>query len=195
MDTQLAPRTSQPLVEETRSGASWPTFAAWGAGLIQIALGAGAITGSTGTVAARAVGYLLLTAGVAALGWGLVALVRGRIVAPRTSVGTALAGLALGVCALAVDAERMSVFAVAVASTLLIAVALACAYDLRRQRAKNETPDAGASRVTQNTNVVGIIVGAVLIAGLVTPALAATEAGRLAPDHGDHGMIMEPGHH
>ena len=38
-----------------------------------------------------------------------------------------------------------------------------------------------------------LFVAAVLVAALVTPALGATEAGRLAPDHSEHGSIV-PGH-
>lgn len=197
MDTDLEPRTNKPRTEKAQSAPSWPAFAAWGGGLIQIALGAGAITGEGASVAARAAGFLLLTLGLAALGWGLATLVRGHIVVPRTSAAGAVVGIVLAATQLGLDPSRTSIFAVAVASLLLLAVALRSVREIRRANGRTTTAetDAAAPRETPNANVLGIVVGALLVAALVTPALAATEAGQLAPDHGDHGMIMEPGHH
>ncbi len=85
---------------------------------------------------------------------------------------------------MALDPTRVSVFAVAAGAALLIAVALGSALDLRR---------AGQPRGKRH--LVGLIVCAVLVAGLVTPALAATEAGQHAVPHGEHLELVEPGHH
>jgi hypothetical protein len=46
--------------------------------------------------------------------------------------------------------------------------------------------DAGRGRLVK------LVVAAVLVAGVVTPALAATEAGQHAVPHGE---MTEPGHH
>ena len=43
--------------------------------------------------------------------------------------------------------------------------------------------------------MVGFLLGAVAVAGVVTPALASTEAGRLAPDHGSHTLLVDPHGH
>lgn len=180
-----------PVAERSElSGASSPSWhapAAWGAGLIEIALGAGTIIATSGGAATRAVGFLLLTFGVAALVWGALSLHRGRLIAPRLVVAGALAGVLLSAVALALDPVRISVFAVAAASVLLVAVALAAVAALRRRRTGRA--DAGSPRIVE------LIVAAVIVAALVTPALSATEAGQLAPDHGEHGVMVDPGHH
>ena len=192
MDILSAPRTTEVGAQggfaETPS---WPAIAAWGAGLIQLALGAGAITGVGGGLAIRVAGIFLIVIGAVAIGWGAATLARGRIVVPRLAVGGSLAGILTTTAAMALDPTRVSVFAVAVASALLIAVALGCTLARRRASlpAQSRTTDAARPRL------VGLIVGAVLVAGVVTPALAATEAGQHAVPHGEHSEIVEPGHH
>ena len=162
---------------------SWAAVAAWGAGLTELALGAGAL-GQGG--AARGAGAVLVALGAAGLVWGAATLARGRIVVPRSGVAGSLAGIVAGALALAADPGRTSVLAFAVGAALLVAVALACATRLR---------SSGESRADAATPRLGVLfVAAVLVAALVTPALGATEAGRLAPDHGTHGVV-DPGHH
>lgn len=161
---------------------SWAAVAAWGAGLIELALGAGALTGDG---AARGAGTALVALGVAGLVWGAATLVRGRIVVPRTGAAGTLAGFGVGIAALAADPARMSVLAVAASSALLVAVALAC---VTRLRGRDGGTDASSPRLRV------LVVAAIVVAGVVTPALGATEAGVLAPDHGTHGVV-EPGHH
>lgn len=185
MDSLTAPRTIATSDEEVvasggRATASiWPAIVAWGAGLVQIALGAGAITTVQDDPAIGVVGISLIVIGAGALGWGAVILTRGRIVAPRASIAGSLAGILVTATALALDPVRISVFAVAVAIVLLIAVALGCARATRRS-------DAGRS------GLIGLVVAAVLVSGAVTPALAATEAGRHAVPHGE---MVEHSHH
>lgn len=157
--------------------ASWPAVVAWGSGLVQLALGAGMLTSEGSDAAARAIGFALATLGAAGLLWGALTLSRGRIVAPRLGVAGALVGLTAGALALAVDPGRTSVVAVAAASALLVTAGVACAITLRRM------PSAG------RPGIVGLLIAAVVVAALVTPALAATEAGRLAPDHGGHELV------
>ena len=193
MDTLTAPRTVAPHNTEVgvqgglADAPSWPAIAAWGSGLIQLALGAGAITADGGGPAIRVAGILLVVIGAAAIGWGAVTLARGRIVVPRLSIGGSLAGILAATAAMALDPIRVSVFAVAASIVLSIAVALGCALTLRRaRRAHTAKPDAGARRL------IALMVAAVLVAGVATPALAATEAGQHAVPHGE---MVEPGHH
>ena len=185
MDTLTAPRTTEVGAQGGLADApSWPAIAAWGGGLIQLALGAGAITTEGASPAIRVAGILLVVIGAGAIGWGAATLAQGRIVVPRLSIAGSLAGILAAAGAMALDPTRVSVFAVAAASALLIAVALGSALELRRE---------GQPR--SKRHLVGLIVGAVLVAGIVTPALAATEAGQHAVPHGEHLEMVEPGHH
>ena len=206
MDTSTAPRTTEVGAQGGVADApSWPAFAAWGGGLIQLALGAGAITGAGGIPAIRAAGILLAVIGVVAIGWGAATLARGRIVVPRLGIAGSLAGILATVAAMALDPTRVSVFAVAAASVLLVAVALGCALAVRRaarSRTRFPTPSPLAADASSGASgrvgpaggrrLVGLVVSAVLVAGVVTPALAATEAGQHAVPHGE---MVEPGHH
>jgi len=197
MDTLTAPRatdvgglggladTPSRPAPAGRGAPSWPAISAWGGGLVQLALGAGAIMTEGGGPAIRVVGILLVLIGAGALGWGAASLARGRIVVPRLSIAGSLAGIIAATAAMVLDPIRVSVFAVAAGIALLIAVALGSALTLRRQ-ARPAKRDAGAR------HLVGLIVAAVLVAGVATPALAATEAGRHAVPHGE---MVEPGHH
>ncbi|GAA1960554.1 hypothetical protein GCM10009776_24000 [Microbacterium deminutum] len=165
------------------SAPSWAAVSAWGAGLLEIALGAGMMTEAGG--AARGAGAVLIIIGAGAIGWGAAMLARGRVIAPRASMAGALAGLIAAVVALGIDPVRTSVAAVGAASALLVAVALACGWVVRRQR-------RGTVRTAQ-PRLSALLVAAVIVAAVVTPALGATEAGRLAPDHSGHGLVV-PGH-
>jgi hypothetical protein len=132
-------------------------------------------------------GIFLVVIGAAAIGWGAVTLTCGRIVVPRLSIAGSLAGILAATAAMALDPTRVSVFAVAASIVLSIAVALGGALTLRRGRhARTAKPDAGARRL------IGLFVAALLVAGVATPALAATEAGQHAVPHGE---MVEPGHH
>jgi len=166
------------------SAVLWPAVTAWGAGLVQIALGAGAVTGST----VQPAGLPLIALGLLALAWGATALARGRVIAPRAGVAGALAGLIAGALALAADPARTSILAVAAASVLVVAVAIGCGRALRAtQRTTASAPP--------KPRLAGFFVAAVVVAAVITPALGATEAGRLAPDHSVHGGVIEEPHH
>jgi hypothetical protein len=185
MDTLTAPRTTEVGAQGGFADApSWPAIAAWGGGLIQLALGAGAITSDGARQAIREAGILLAVIGACAHVWGAATLARGRIVVPRLSIAGSRAGILAAAGAMALDPTRVSVFAVAADIALLIAVALGCALELRRE-----------GQPHSKRHLVGLIVGAVLVAGVVTPALAATEAGRHAVPHGEHLELFETVHH
>jgi hypothetical protein len=188
MDTSDS-RTTDAGAQGGFAGApSWTAIAAWGGGLIQLALGAGLIT-AEGDPAIRVAGILLAVIGAVAIGWGAATLARGRTVVPRLGVAGSLAGICMTAVALSLDPARVSVVAVAVTVVLLVAVALGCALGLRRATRRDLSlrgPQAA------RPHLLGLIVGAVVVAGLVTPALAATEAGQHAVPHGE---MVEPGHH
>ncbi len=171
---------------------AWPTLAAWGAGLIQLATGAGMLTAGPGG-AARPYGVVLTLTGAAALAWGVVWLSRARH--PRIGIGIAVAGLLLTTGALAVDTAHVSVLAVTVAAALSAVAGASTAVILRRRERQEPLPAPAAPRASApGAGMGGLLAAAVVVAALVTPALASTEAGRLAPDHGAHTFVIDHGH-
>jgi hypothetical protein len=176
-------------VETVRWTGSWPALAAWGAALLLLALGAGALTGEGGGAWSAITGAALVVLGVGGLIWGTAALARGRIVVPRASVAGCLLGVVATATALAADPLHVSIIAVAAASALLVSLGAVCGSHLRS--ARRDTGRTDASR----PGIIGMLIGALLVAGLVTPALGATEAGRLAPDHSSHDLVFDQHQH
>lgn len=159
------------------SGAtSWPALTAWGAGLIQIALGAGATMEAQGGAVLFSAGIASIGLGAAGFAWGGTALARGRLVVPRAGVVGVLLGMAAMAVALTADPARFSVMAVAAASALLVATGIGCARASRRVR-EAATDASGRLRLT------GLLVSAAVVAAVVTPALAATEASQLRDEN------------
>ncbi|MCM3696960.1 hypothetical protein [Microbacterium oleivorans] len=169
---------------------SWPALAAWGAGLLHLGLGAGAIVKGA-DAADRGIGVLLASIGAGTVAWGVVALLRGRVVAPRAGVGVSLAGLVAVTVLLVVGPPQTSIYPVVVSAGLGLAVGVVSAVTLRR--AERSRSSRAAARTAARTSVGGLIVGAFLLAGLVTPALAATPIGSDAPGAEVNEVFM-PGH-
>lgn len=158
---------------------SWAAPVAWGAGLVAIALGAGAIVSPT-SIPAAVVGGALVVAGAAALAWGAGCLLLARTLAPRAAIAGSLAGIALLCALLLLAPARTSVLAVAAGVVLLVVTALV---------------GAAASRGVREhwSEIGGLLVGAVLVAALVTPALAGAQDATLRQDDGTIPVI--PSHH
>ncbi|MFB7250023.1 hypothetical protein [Microbacterium sp. NPDC056234] len=189
--TMTASPASTALAAPARRAtvAVWPSIAAWSGGLILLALGAGALTAAQGAPAIRLMGVALVAAGAVAIGWGAATLILGRTLAPRIGVVGAMASAAIAVAAFALDPSRMGILAVAPAVALLLVVGVACALELRALRSRpRQDGTPGRARLAE------IIIGAVLAAAVVTPALSAVEAGYLAPAGGDV-VIPDTGHH
>ncbi len=155
--------------------------AAWGAGLILLALGAGTVTARS---SAAAVGIVLMVLGVSGIAGGALALARGRIVVPRAGVLAALAMLLTGTAALAIDPARVSVAALAAASVLAVVYAVVCAVAMRARTPRRDA----ASLLT-------LLIAGVVVAAIVTPALSATEAALLAPRDGQPAIMVDPHRH
>jgi len=167
---------------------TWPMLSALGGGLVLLALAAGA--GGTA-------GGALTGAGIAGLGWGVLSLRAGRAIVPAVALVVSTA-LLVGTGAL-VGSGLAATTGVAVgplvgASVFIAVVAAHTAFVVRRRsRAAHPIADPtgaadAASRpaVDGRLSLVGLVAGALLVAGLATPALAATEAGELAVPHGEH---------
>ncbi|MEV7693720.1 hypothetical protein AB0N73_10375 [Microbacterium sp. NPDC089189] len=168
---------------------SWPSAAAWGAGLIQAALGAGAVIAADSTRAARGVGLVLVLAGLGLLVWGAVVLTRGALVALRAALALSLGSVLLVTALLVLAPARTSVNAAAVGIGLLVVVGATVATVLRRRR---RTAASGEARDPGAIGILGLLVAAALVAVLVTPALASIQDAVLLREDGtlpvvDHG--------
>lgn len=145
---------------------TWPALFAWGAGLVHIALAAQ--IARSASAAAVAVIVALLAQGAGELVWGGLSLHAGQPVAARTAMtggmtGAVLAGVAIG--------AGGSPVAAAAAVALLVPGAILAARSGRGLM----TPASGW------VPMVGLIAGAGIVAGLVTPALSTTAG---IPEHG-----------
>jgi hypothetical protein len=182
------------VTEKVSFTRSWPSLAATGAGLIQLAIAAGVVTGAGGESRAAGPGVLavvLLVLGPAALGWAALVLVRGEIVAPRLGMLGSVAAIVALTGMLMAEPTRTSILAVGVAVAFLVITGAASALEYRRRTRGG----AGETAVrTARASAIGVLVGAAAVAALVTPALASTEAGQLAPDHSEHMVVPGHGH-
>lgn len=168
---------------------SWPALAAVGAGLLLLALGAGALAPALGgprSAAAAALAVALMLLGAAALAWAIATLRSGRPVSPRLGIAGALLAMLGCATALVSDPTRTSIAAIGAAVLLLVITGSFCAFAVGRR--------AAARHRDGRTGMIGMIVGSAVVAALVTPALAATEVGRLAPDHGSHTVLEQHSH-
>ena len=168
---------------------TWPMLSALGGGLVLLALAAGA--GGTA-------GGALAGAGIAGLGWGVLSLRAGRAIVPAVALGVSTA-LLVGAGALVgtglAATTGVAVGPLVAASVFIAVVAAHTAFVVRRRsRAARPMPDpnraadaASSPAIDGRLSLVGLVAGALLVAGLATPALAATEAGELAVPHGEHG--------
>lgn len=174
----------------------WLAFAALGAGVIHLAVGASAPFPLAITLAGL---------GIAELGWGIATLARGRLIAPQVTLVAALipvffwgASATLGSgFGLPADATSLPLFPMAVASLFNIFLSGALAVSKRRAGAGSSTPAAAADPQGWRF-LTGLIIGGVLFSGLTTPALAATDAGAHAVPHGSHSIpgleFLDSGH-
>ncbi|MBM3716861.1 MAG: hypothetical protein FJW64_14225 [Actinobacteria bacterium] len=158
---------------------SWPSAAAWGAGLIMAALGAGAIVGSDSGAAARGLGVGLVGLGLASLVWGAATLSAGRLTVPRIALTGALVSLVATAAVLFAMPARVSVLAVSAGISLIVVVGASAAVHLRRARR-----DGAASPAGKPMSVIGLLVAAAVVAVVVTPALNATQGALLLRDDG-----------
>lgn len=169
---------------------SWLSFAAIGTGVIHLAL----VISSP-----LPIGVVLLVFGLAELAWGVLLLARDGMVLPRLAQSGAVAPLIfwslLTVAATVLDAPQVSsslrFVPMGIAAIFELFVAAVLTVHLRRladpDRQAAPGKPAGAVKYLSAVLVAGILVG-----GLTTPALAATQAGSVAAEHGGTmgGMMM-----
>jgi hypothetical protein len=160
----------------------WSSLAALGLGLVACGVGAGHLEHHL------PVGVALAAFGLVAIGWGVLAL-RGPAPVPRAAAGVALASgpavlLSAPLTGTATTAAEGAALVLALAVGILLALGLRAAGSPGpRRRAPSGAGQAGT-----------LAAGALLVALVTVPGLAATEAGAHAVPHGSHGLPAETGH-
>ncbi len=178
---------------------TWLAMAAIAAGLIHVALGAGA---------PLALGVPLVAIAVAEMAWGAAAVVKDRAPFPNAALLGALAPVALwaGMIVAASVSGTPELLAplpfLAMGSATLFSLFVACVLAVHRRRAMRASdPAAGSSGATGTAArrsssepsvgryLLGVLAGAAVMSALTTPALANTHAGQSAVPHGtSHGV-------
>ena len=167
----------------------WLGFFALGAGLVHLAL----LIGSP-----LAVGIPLVVVGASEFAWGVFAFTRPDPPLPRIARIAALMPilgwvilLVIGAAASAGAIGGLRVLPMLVASLLDLAIAIGITWILRRDPARAAVP------LRPGRYLVALGAGALVVAALTTPALAATEAGAAAIPHGTDGPLdlILPGTH
>jgi hypothetical protein len=175
----------------------WAALGALGLGLLACGSGAGHLA------LHPAIGGALTALGLAALGWSLLTL-RGPVRAPRAAVGALLvAGPAVLLTAPLTGTQPSA----AEGAALVLALGSAIALALGERAASAPDPGTGdrrRRRPFRRRRALGALgqvavlgSGALLVALVTVPGLAATEAGAHAVPHGSHGLPAEehhPGH-
>lgn len=183
---------------------SWLSFSAIGAGVIHLAL----VISSP-----LAIGIPLVLLGVAELAWGVLILVTDRLLWPRLAQAGAITPLLLW-SLLTVTATLLSApqitsslrfLPMGIATIFELFIAGVLSVVLRRQietdtatatQTETETETEQSSPVGKPASAVkylsAVIIAGVLVGALTTPALAATQAGTVAIEHGGTmgGMMM-----
>ncbi|TFC78682.1 hypothetical protein E3T23_11485 [Cryobacterium cheniae] len=164
----------------------WCAFAAIGAGTIHLAVGASAPV---------LLSVILVGLGVAELGWGVATLVRGRYPMPNQALVGALLPLVVwaaaaglrSTSAVPADVTVLPVFPMTVATLFSLFVAGSLALTRRGAGRREGVSAAAVEPAPQSWRfLAALTLGGVLVSGLTTPALAATDAGTQAVPHGSH---------
>ena len=179
---------------------SWLSFSAIGAGVIHLAL----VISSP-----LAIGIPLVLVGVAELTWGVLILVTDRLLLPRLAQAGAVTPLLLWslltvtatLLAAPQIASSLRFVPMAIATVFGLFIAGVLSVILRRQietqtQTETETETEQSTPVAKPASAVkylsAVIIAGVLVGALTTPALAATQAGTVAAEHGGTmgGMMM-----
>jgi hypothetical protein len=163
------------------TGRTWAALGALGFGLVANGIGAGHLEHHL------AVGVALAAVGLVAGGWALLAL-RGPAPAPRVAVAALLVAgpvalLSSPLTGTATTAAEAAALVLALGSAILLALGARAAGAPGRRRPLGGRGQAGV-----------LAAGALLVALVTVPGLAATEAGAHAVPHGSHGLPAETGH-
>ena len=169
---------------------AWIAFAAIGVGLIHVALVIGSPLG---------LGIPLAVLGLSEFAWGVLTFARESVPVPRIALVVALApalgwALLLAIASASENTalgESLPLLPLAVATVFELFITAAIGVHLRRR------PDAAPKAPGVARYLLALVAGALAVAALTTPALAATQAGLYAVPHGgnsDQFDIPDHGH-
>jgi hypothetical protein len=175
-------------------------FAGFGAGAVNLAVSSSLIAGPAGSGPPwqTAVGILSGAWGAALILWTVVSLHRGRTAGPAWSPALLLVGAGGHGAAIALSHGPSSSLNLShLAALLLTLMIIASRAWLNRQRVHgNDDGGPPATAARPGRLLLAAFAGAVLVAGIATPGLAASTAGQYAVPHGQHGNAGLPnGHH
>jgi hypothetical protein len=183
---------------------TWLAMAAIGAGLIHVALGAGA---------PPVLAVPLISIAAAEVVWGALTVLKDRVFTPTAALAGALAPIGLWVLLITAASvsgapELLSPLPfLAMGSATLFDLFLAGVLAVQRRRAMragdpasparnanansdaDAEPNRGAAEPSVGRYLLGVLAGACVVSALTTPALANTHAGQSAVPHGTmHGV-------
>ena len=164
---------------------AWPALFGWGAGLLHIAIGAAVVSGTHDATTTWVLAGLVAL-GAVEIGWSTLWIVRERRRLSFAGIGLVVAAVALGGAAIGVGASSIAVGA----GDLLTTVAASIAVFRFRVREPGRTAGSGRRPIL---DAIGLALGALLVAGIVTPAASLTDAGLHAVSH-EHSP-GDPSHH
>lgn len=164
-------------------------FAGFGAGSVSLAISSSLFTAATpGRPLLLVAAIAAALWGTALLGWTVAALRRGGFPWPRLSSALLLTAAALHLLSMIVgggtDLADLSISHLA-ALLLTLAIVAAQAW-LQRQANLRDAAGAGSGGTGAGRLLLGAFAGAVAIAAITTPGLAASTAGQFAVPHGSH---------
>lgn len=172
-------------------------FAGFGAGTVNLAISSSLFAGTAGAAgpAQFAAGGLAGVWGAGLLAAAVIHLARGTFPGSRTAWGTLLAAAAVHVAAALFCAPAAAGLTLShLAALLLTLMIIAAVAWLRRHRGSASA--SGTSGTQPGRLLLAAFTGAVLVAGITTPGLAASAAGQSAVPHGEHGGgPADGGHH
>ncbi|WP_411375999.1 hypothetical protein ACLH0K_06550 [Arthrobacter sp. MPF02] len=193
-----APQAAPPQSHERAAAAAvrlFVGFAAFGAGAVNLAISSSFLAGAAG-----APGSTEYTAAVLAGLWGaglttaaVLHFARGNVPFRGPVRAALMAAAVVHVAAVVLSTPATSKLALShLAALLLTLMITAAAAWLRRSgdRKGGAPPPQQPGRL-----LLAAFAGAVLVAGITTPGLAASSAGEWAVPHGGHGIPSLPGDH
>ncbi|MDW4574497.1 hypothetical protein R8Z57_17105 [Microbacterium sp. M3] len=144
---------------------SWVPVAAWGFGLVAVALGAASIVAVQADTLSRVLGVAATVLGLAALAWGAASLLLDRTPTPRGAVAGVFVGMGVAVALLATAPGRASILAVA----LLLGLGVTVACGIVR----------GTRHPSRRSSLWGLFGAAAVVTVLVVPALGVCQGAAL----------------
>jgi hypothetical protein len=171
-------------------------FAGFGAGTVNLAISSSLFAGTVGAAGPGqlAAGGLAGLWGAGLLAAAVIHMARGTFPDNRAARGTLLAAAAVHAAAALFSAPAAAGLNLSHLAALLLTLMIIAALAWLRRHV-SQASAAGTSGAHPGRLLLAAFAGAVLVAGIATPGLAASTAGQYAVPHGEHGPTPPPGGH